>query len=71
MGPSLIKNVVLVYTDLLMIHSENIVTLIDSFGKKKKKFSPKLGKDIVLMTQSLLNIWMILLFSYKLFAFLF
>ena len=55
MGPSLIKNVVLVYTDLLMIHSENIVTLIDSFGKKEQ-FSPKLGKDIVLMTRSLLNI---------------
>lgn len=39
MGPSLIKNVVLVYTDLLMIHSENIVTLIDSFGKKEQIFT--------------------------------
>lgn len=39
MGPSLIKNVVLVYTNMLMIHSENIVTLIDSFGKKEQIFT--------------------------------
>ena len=35
MGPSFIKNVLLVYTDLLMMHSENIIALIDSFEKKQ------------------------------------
>lgn len=35
MGFLLIKNVVLVYIDLLMIYLENIVILIDFFGKKE------------------------------------